>query len=429
MVGMEPSTIKAISEAASKSLVVVRYASSACELELKVLEGCKSSARYAYELKADTRRDIIRDQKALVRSLPLGAQRLQPALKEHGSLRIVEQVVGTLKGPPGIRIGRNSLRGRSCDDATHVALVIQVGASTVLSGPSQKRLRIEEIGKPKVCKKALHARKQTDGCDRPLRMELIPIVEGGAKARSMISISKGSFEMGSDTYKRGDGPAHRVLLDAYEIDPLEVTAGEYLACEATKACSPAKRGPMCTAGVLGKERHPINCVTWSQANTYCKFVGKKLPTEAQWARAARGKKRARFAWGDAWPPPQGSGNFADGSAARQKPHWEQIEGYQDGFAYTAPVDAFEGAASPEGALNMGGNVMEWVADYYSDRLFAMRARKRKPTENPTGGNRSNERVVRGASFGTAKKVRLEITHRSPYRANVASMHIGFRCAR
>ena len=435
--GLAPSLIQAISLAADNSLVVVRYVQEDCRAKLRVFPQCRTSAQYAYVPEMDSRRDVISDARSLHSALPLGVKRLKPALKEHGTLSIVEQVVGQLRGPKGVQISRKNIRGERCEDATHVALSIELGGASVISGPAQKRRRIENIGRIKTCKKAARAKRRVEGCDRPLKIELFPIAEsaeraeekGEARPQRLLSIPAGTFTLGSKAQKRGDGPAHRVMLDAYELDRTEVSAREYLACEAAKACKPAGRGPGCTAGVLGKEEHPINCVDWSQAKAYCKFVDKRLPTEAEWARAARGTKTTRYVWGDSWPPPQGSGNFADRAGASESPHWLAIKDYVDGYAFTAPVGAFAGASSPAGALNMSGNVMEWVEDFYSDRLFASRARKKGITKNPTGPGRGAARVVRGASFGVAAPQRLEVTHRSFYVESAASIHIGFRCAR
>lgn len=243
---------------------------------------------------------------------------------------------------------------------------------------------------------------------------------GAAVGSPMIEVPAGEFWMGS----RGSdaNPRRRVYVDRYSIDRVEVTAAEYASCVARGACGKAKTGGACSSDVSGKEMHPINCVTWAQAKSYCEFVGKRLPSEVEWEKAARGGEEVRFPWGDSWPPPVRSGNLADESARRAHPFWVIIDGYDDGFAETAPVGSFSGPVALFGARDMAGNVQEWTDDLYLERAPSRTPQKRAKEATVL-------RAVRGSSYGHHRPDDLAVTRRSAYRADVASEHIGFRCAR
>jgi eukaryotic-like serine/threonine-protein kinase len=153
---------------------------------------------------------------------------------------------------------------------------------------------------------------------------------------------------------------HTVYLDSYWIDKFEVTNAQYLACEAAGACTePWAPGnytyPFYHANPEFAD-YPVVWVSWFQANDYCEWAGRRLPTEAEWEKAARGTDGRKYPWGD--DPVTGEhANFCDVNCTRDIANAK----YDDGYADTAPVGSYPTGASPYGALDMSGNVWEWTS--------------------------------------------------------------------
>jgi formylglycine-generating enzyme required for sulfatase activity len=199
----------------------------------------------------------------------------------------------------------------------------------------------------------------------------------------MVAVPAGEFFLGCNEQVDSEcdddeKPGRRVSVAAFQIDKTEVTVAQYGRCVDAGACSSDgltlpywgdKEQPefawACNWGKGGREQHPMNCVEWRQAQAYCTWAGKRLPTEAEWEKAARGTDGRKYPWGN-----QGYGaagqvaNIADETAKRSQPDWSSAAGYDDNFYGTAPVGSFPAGASPYGALDMVGNVWEWTADWY-----------------------------------------------------------------
>jgi formylglycine-generating enzyme required for sulfatase activity len=174
----------------------------------------------------------------------------------------------------------------------------------------------------------------------------------------MVRLPGGRFTMGSAD--RGaapnERPAHLVSLAPFWLDKTEVTVAKYRACVDAHACGlPEKTSPSCTFD-LGEPELPISCVAWKEADAYCRFVGKRLPREAEWEYAARGTARVRFPWG-AFP-----------SCTYAVTLLNEATGRSCGKRHPAVVGTHPAGASVFGVLDLSGNVEEWTSDWYVESL-------------------------------------------------------------
>lgn len=170
--------------------------------------------------------------------------------------------------------------------------------------------------------------------------------------------------------------------DAFCVDRTEVTVGAYAACVDAGECVPADVGVLCNWKVQGRDDHPINCVEWSQADSYCNSSGKTLPTDAAWVRAAGGDDGRPFPWGAAMPAEQ----LCWSGASRR--------------STTCAVGSFPAGAAPSGALDLAGNVWEWTAD----------------------------RTLRGGAFDATDPTAVGVDMKSTVRPATRLAAFGFRCA-
>jgi len=239
-----------------------------------------------------------------------------------------------------------------------------------------------------------------------------------------VYIPAGTFRMGGMDVNAADNekPSRDVTLDAFWMDQLEVTNAMYALCAGAGVCGPPRlpRSQKQTEYFNNPEfrDYPVVYVTWGQAKAYCEWTGRRLPTEAEWERAARGDDFRTFPWGEDEPDATlANFNFMVGDTTR--------------------VGTYSAGASPFGMLDMAGNVAEWVNDYYVYNYYAS-----GEILNPTGPGTSYtyHRVVRGGSLGDAE-INIRVSKRSSVpgpNPNAAygsseligdfSPRIGFRCA-
>jgi|GEM_PF-101994 flagellar motor switch protein FliG len=217
----------------------------------------------------------------------------------------------------------------------------------------------------------------------------------------MVLIQAGEFKMGSDEGGKDESPEHTVLLNAFWIDQYPVTNAQYKAFVDDTDREPQ---PWAKAGYpLEKARHPATDVSWEDAKAFAAWAGKRLPTEAEWEKAARGTQGRTYPYGDAF-------------------RRDNINSSND-YSGTTPVDEFPGGASPSGVLDMCGNVLEWCEDWYFDEYY-----NTSPLDNPTGPQGGQYRVARGGFYGERRQgVRCTSRHFAP--PSNRQDHIGFRCAK
>ncbi|MBI5242519.1 MAG: SUMF1/EgtB/PvdO family nonheme iron enzyme [Elusimicrobia bacterium] len=227
-----------------------------------------------------------------------------------------------------------------------------------------------------------------------------------ASSGEMVFIPAGEFWMGSPDGEGGsdEHPRHKVYLDAFYMDKFDVTAGDYAACVAAGKCSDANTYSGCSYKVSGREKHPINCVDWNQAKAYCEWKGKRLPTEAEWERAARGGTETKYYFGN------------DESQLREYAWYSSNSGGQ-----THPVG--EKKPNPFGLYDMHGNVWQWVADWYDEGYYG-----NSPNRNPKGPNSGQYRSLRGGSWNFYPDY-LRAALRPGLVPGDGGFGDGFRCAR
>lgn len=218
---------------------------------------------------------------------------------------------------------------------------------------------------------------------------------------TMVAIDGGSFEMGSKIAEPDEYPAHKVTVSSFLIDPTEVTLLSYGRCTDAQVCRVLR-----PVGGETTPEHPVVGANWFDAKKYCEWVGKRLPTEAEWEYAARKPHFSTYPWGGAFTPKIGN--------------WRDSE---DGFVTTAPVGSFAAGKSVTGVFDLAGNASEWTADWYESTWY-QKSTERDPTgpEAPTGA-----RVVRGGSFTDPQHL-LRATARLGIDPNISNNAIGIRCA-
>ncbi len=256
----------------------------------------------------------------------------------------------------------------------------------------------------------------------------------------MVQIPAGQFFMGSDLKdaEKNEMPSHNVSVDSVCMDLYEVTVKKYKACSDSGKCKRAPTevewpkitakdratySPLCTGSDATKLDHPITCVTWAMADTYCKANDARLPTEAEWEFATRGPDGRVYPWGDD-PPTAKHLNACDAQCVAwgkaHKVDMTQLGTGDDGFATTAPVGSFPAGRSRFGPYDVVGNVWEWVADWYGDY-------KADAVKNPMGPDTGERKVIRGGAFNGGFETWLHPSFRYAQVPNAQSHGIGFRC--
>jgi formylglycine-generating enzyme required for sulfatase activity len=222
----------------------------------------------------------------------------------------------------------------------------------------------------------------------------------GCDPVEMVAVPGGDFLMGSDDPEADadERPAKRIRVEAFWIDRVEVTNARYAACVEAGACSLPAGAAVNDAT---KADHPVSIVSWAQAAAYCRWVGKRLPTESEWEKAARGVDARRYPWGSRFEPDRVNAGYSAGTAA---------------------AGSYAGGASPYGVLDMAGNVWEWTSSLYRPYPYDPGDGREDPQAPGARVNRGGSWYY-GAWYG-----------RTSYRATANHLYrriadLGFRCAR
>jgi formylglycine-generating enzyme required for sulfatase activity len=222
----------------------------------------------------------------------------------------------------------------------------------------------------------------------------------------MVRIPAGEFLMGSDSGEEDERPAHRVYLAAFAIDRYEVTVAEFAEFMAAQAVEPPFK--WAEARKANHRDKPVAGVDWFDARDYCRWRGKRLPTEAEWEKAARGTDGRTYPWGEDRPT---------------KAHTNAGQTKWTGYDSLARVGRYERGQSPYGVHDMAGSLWEWVADWYDQTYYSS-----SPDVNPIGPSAGPLRVLRGGAWNNDART-IRSANRAAYAPDARRNDVGFRCAK
>ncbi|NSW52840.1 MAG: formylglycine-generating enzyme family protein [Anaerolineae bacterium] len=227
-----------------------------------------------------------------------------------------------------------------------------------------------------------------------------------ADAMPMVYISAGEFQMGSTKYDI-ERPVHTVTLDAYWMDRYEVTNARYALCQAEGACTEPFSVRSETIGDYydnpAYADYPVVNIDWYQAQAYCEWAGGRLPTEAEWEKAARGSAdQRRYPWGDDEPNPD-------------------VSNYDNHVGDLTAVGSYPKGSSPYGIEDLAGNAKEWTGDWWAGDYY-----QNSPAENPAGPEHGDRKVVRNGCYGHPADF-IRVSYRNYFPPQNSGNYLGFRC--
>ena len=231
----------------------------------------------------------------------------------------------------------------------------------------------------------------------------LPATILGKDGAPMVLVPAGEFPMGSEQGDDDEQPVHRVFLDSFYLDTFEVTNGQFAKFVVAIQSEPPWGFADPETPVLHAER-PVRWVNWLEATGYCLWAGKRLPTEAEWEKAARGPEGRLYPWGSDPPTPL-----------------HAVFGLKEGTETVSPIGDRNKGTSPYGVHDLAGNLYEWVADWYDDAFYTP-----LPALNPRGPMEGTTKVQRGGSYINGP-YRLRAAFRTKGDPTEHDPHVGFRC--
>lgn len=229
----------------------------------------------------------------------------------------------------------------------------------------------------------------------------------GNDGMTLMYVPAGEFIMGTNSQSNDESPEHQVNLDAFWIDQTEVTNSMYSQCVNESTCNPPDKANSAThAEYFGNsefDNYPVIFISWNDANDYCFWAGRRLPTEAEWEKAARGTRGSLYPWGNANPK-------------------DNLLNYNGNIGDTTVVGNYPAGVSEFGVFDMAGNVWEWVEDWWDPDYYQI-----SPLINPYGPDSGEYRILRGGSWSGVFTV-VHSTYRYPLAPTNTDAFLGFRCA-
>lgn len=227
-----------------------------------------------------------------------------------------------------------------------------------------------------------------------------PAAPSGDSPPGMAAVPAGWFWMGQDDGPRSNRPQHRVYLDGYFIDRMEVTQAEFADFIAAGGLPDSSL----KADLLRADPDlPVTGVLWQEADAYCRWLNKRLPTEAEWEKAARGTGKRIYPWGSRWDK-------------------KKANTLESGLSRVVAVGSFPDGASSYGVLDMIGNAAEWVSDTFDFTYYTS-----SPDHNPQGPATVMDHGLRGGSYASPKEYATVYFRDSSHSAR-PNLRVGLRCA-
>ena len=255
-------------------------------------------------------------------------------------------------------------------------------------------------------------------------------IDDGGCVAGTVTVSAGSFRMGCDREAEkkcpeDTVPLHEVGLSSYVMDKFEVPVELFEKCIEANICTnensdephyrTSSDNDQCNIGDPDRKNHPANCVTWRGAKAYCEWLGKRLPTEAEWEYAAKSGGSRIYPWGNS-PEASCDNNIM----------FDEIKGDGCGNNVTFPIGSRPAGVSEQGIYDLAGNVAEYAGDWYEKNFYSTEEAVMKDTQGPAEPEKNKSKVVRGGSF-VSRDDRARTSFRSSAELDDPAINLGFRC--